>query len=612
MKYQAVKLTLTMVAILLLFLSCVSPLVRESIIVPKVDSKIIEELHTHVENDDFYGACQSFIEYSLCCSDERKETLVREIEELYKKNVAGSSDLLSSIEYTYSFIKLAEGNIEEDNLSVYREDLSQYVHQFIESELQNKGELEKISWLLYLSGVIPDDPYPYKSLIHIYMQRENPLLAQKYFTLYSNIVKAEDIINHDDELKVLAHKVKELEDIGKQENDIEATIESSVKIVVDKGIKTESGVGMPDQVMGTGVVIDERGYILTNYHLIESSVDPTYEGYSRVYVIQGRDENVRIPTKITGYDPVFDLALLKIEKKIESHVKFGDSDTLKQGEKVFAIGNPVGLTNTVTSGVVSSLDRPFLQIGNIIQIDAALNPGNSGGALINSNGYLVGIAFAGLENFENLNFAIPSNLILSVLFRLYDEGEVSRSWMGCGVERRDDNILINYIVPEGPADYAKLQDGDLVREVNRFPVKEIFDIQRVISSMGNPLVISVMIERDNKLEHRNILLGKRPQLPSLYVWRRDAHENIVTPLFGIVITRLDPSRKRHYLVTRIVNGTVASSAGISEGDVIKIKSLKYDEKYEVFSLSIDLKSKRFGYLNKSMVLYSYNEINTFI
>ncbi|KPJ80126.1 MAG: hypothetical protein AMS17_20920 [Spirochaetes bacterium DG_61] len=117
---------------------------------------------------------------------------------------------------------------------------------------------------------------------------------------------------------------------------------------------------------------------------------------------------------------MFDLALLKIEKEIESHVKFGDSDTLKQGEKVVAIGNPVGLTNTVTSGVVSSLDRPFLQIGNIIQIDAALNPGNSGGALINSDGYLVGIAFAGLENFENLNFAIPSNLILSVLFRLYN------------------------------------------------------------------------------------------------------------------------------------------------------------------------------------------------
>jgi len=612
MKHQTVKLTLTMAAIPLLFLSCVSPLVRESAIVPKLDSKIIEELHTYLENDDFYGTCQSFIEYSVCCSDERKETLVREIEELYKKNVAGSNDLLSSIEYTYSFIKLAEGNIEEDNLSIYREDLSRYIHQFIGSELQNKGELEKISWLLYLSGFIPDDPYTYKSLIHIYLQRENPHLAQKYFTLYSNTVKAEDITNHDDTLKVLAHKVKELEDIGKQQNDIEATIKSSVKIVVDKGIKTESGVGMPDQVMGTGVVIDERGYILTNYHLIESSVDPTYEGYSRVYVILGKDESVRIPIKIIGYDPVFDLALLKIEKEIESHVKFGDSDTLKQGEKVVAIGNPVGLTNTVTSGVVSSLDRPFLQIGNIIQIDAALNPGNSGGALINSDGYLVGIAFAGLENFENLNFAIPSNLILSVLFRLYNEGEVHRSWMGCGVERRDDNILINYIVPEGSADYAKLQNGDLVREVNGFPVKEIFDIQRIISSMGNPLVISVMIERDNKLEHRNILLGNRPRLPSLYVWGRDAHENILTPLFGIVITRLDPSRKRNYLVTRIVNGSVASTAGISEGDVIKIKSVKYDEKYEVFSLSIDLKSKRFGYLNKSMVLYSYNEINTFI
>jgi hypothetical protein len=114
------------------------------------------------------------------------------------------------------------------------------------------------------------------------------------------------------------------------------------------------------------------------------------------------------------------------------------------------------------------------------------------------------------------------------------------------------------------------------------------------------------------MERRTVLLGARPTFPAEYVWSRDAHENIITPLFGIVVTKVDSSRKRDYLVTRIVSGSIASAAGISEGDTIKIKDVKYDDKYKVFSLIMELKSKRFGYLNKSMVLYSYIEVNSFI
>jgi len=612
MKLGSVKSFLFIMLILASAVSCVYYPVKESTSVQKVDSKIIEEFNRSMEGEDFFEACRSYIEFTACCNDDRKYEMIRRVEELYKKKVSQVTEPLSALEYTYSFLNLAEGSLDEETLTKYREELNSSIERWIKTELQNKSDLEKISWLTYLSDYVKDDPLVLKSLVELAIRRENLLFAEKYFRLYRDHVATG---TSEKEFKELTERMEEFRSQysdGKQQIEIEDTIRSSVRIVVDKGIRTESGVGVPDQMLGTGVVIDERGYILTNYHIIETSVDPKYEGYSKVYVIPGKDEGERLVSKIIGYDSVFDLALLKIEKNMESLIKFGDSDVLKQGEQVVAIGNPVGLTNTVTSGVISSTERPFLQIGTMIQIDAALNPGNSGGALISSDGYLVGIAFAGLENYENLNFAIPSNLILSVLHRLFEEGQVKRSWIGCGVEIRDENVIINYIVPEGPADYSRLLNGDVLREVNGVPVKDVYDVQRAIANRINPLVIPLTIEKNNKTQRRNVLLGERPRLPAEYVWSRDAHENIITPLFGIVITKIDSSRKRDYLVTRIVSGSVASAAGISEGDTIKIKGVKYDENYKVFSLIMELKSKRFGYLNKSMILYNFSEVNSFI
>jgi S1-C subfamily serine protease len=404
---------------------------------------------------------------------------------------------------------------------------------------------------------------------------------------------------------------------------INDTVRSSVKIVVDKGIKTKGGVGTPDQLLGTGVVVDDQGHIVTNHHIIESSVDPKYEGYSKIYVIPGKDENVRFVAKVVGWDAVCDLALVKVEKKLESLVRFGDSDGLQQGDRVIAIGNPVGLTNTVTSGVVSSTDRPFLQIGNIIQIDAALNPGNSGGALIDGQGYLVGIAFAGLEQFENLNFAIPSNRLLSLMFKLYRGGKVSRSWIGCAVEEgsaagdepRDSDaagVLINYIVSGGPAGTAGVRKGDRIREINGRPVAQVSDVQDAVSSSPHPLVINLTLQRDKTTFVSSVLVEERPDVPSLYVYKKDAYENLITPLFGIVLGTGGGDRKKDYTVQRVVSGSVASGAGVAEGDIIKIKAIKYDENMRVFAMAVEIKAKRFGYLTRPLTLFTYAEANSFV
>jgi membrane-associated protease RseP (regulator of RpoE activity) len=279
---------------------------------------------------------------------------------------------------------------------------------------------------------------------------------------------------------------------------------------------------------------------------------------------------------------------------------------------VVAIGNPVGLTNTVTSGVVSSTDRPFLQIGGIIQIDAALNPGNSGGALINNDGYLVGIAFAGLANFENLNFAIPSNHMISILRKLYSGGETSRSWAGCALDQRDGEITVEYLAPRSPAELSGLQEGDIIRSVNGRDVSSIYDIQELFSNLNNPIVVSMIIDRDGKIMNKRLVLAERPVHPSVHIYERDAVENIMIPLFGMVISKLEPERKKNYVVNRTLSNSVATSVGIAEGDEIRLRDLKYDENAQAFFLIIDLKSKRFGYINRSMVLYRFIAVTNFI
>ncbi len=618
MRNTVLKVIPLFTVLIVLSLSCASYTVKDSNKIKKVDKKILSEFYESVESAEFYEACKSYIEFTNCCSDSRKDEMTDELTRLYHAEIASFKDAgstLDAIEYTYSFINITSDSMSDEESNKYRKDLLQYIQKFVTGELTNRGDLEKASWLIYLTQFLPDDPFLYKELSELFLERNNLLMTKKYYDLFISLVNEEGLSEFDKESEELKDKIQKLQnevDQSNNKNFIESTIKSSVKIFVDRGIKTEYGVGKPDHVIGTGVVIDEQGYIITNYHIIESSVDPKYEGYSRVYVIPGKDENIRFVAKIVGYDSVFDLALLKIEKRLESYIRLGDSDTLHQGEKVIAIGNPIGLTNTVTSGIISSLDRPFFQIGNIVQIDAALNPGNSGGALINNDGYLIGIAFAGLESFENLNFAIPSNLMLSVLFRLYEGGEVERSWVGCFIAKQYDRLVIDYIVPDSPANIFRLVKGDVISHVNGRPVNGIYDVQTYISQLNNPLITRITVERGNEIQERNVLIEKRPVFPSLYIYEHDTYENVITPLFGIVVDKVEPPITRSYIVSRIVSSSIASSIGISEGDEIKVREIKYDEESKVFYLIIDLKSKRFGYMNKNMIIYSNTSVNSFV
>jgi len=598
-----VRLLTILISLCLIFLiSCISMAPREEVEVKNVDTKVIEEFHEHVRNGDFYGAGGSFIEYLNCCGDGKEEEFRGDLTGLYEDKIEGftrENDGLSSIEYTFSYINLMRGGLEGEDLAELGRKLDGYIIDYIDTNLEGMGGLRNASWLIYFSR-LSGSPQIRRKLTEFFISRGNGVLASRYL---------------DDDSEELREQVLRItaESKGRDRGElIESIIKSSVKIMVDRGIKTEGGVGLPDQAIGTGIVIDSEGYIITNYHIIESSVDPAYEGYSRIYVIPGKDDSVRFVARVVGYDQVFDLALLKIEKQMETYIKVGDSERLKQGQSVVAIGNPAGLTNTVTSGVVSSVERPFFQIGDIIQIDAALNPGNSGGALIDEQGFLVGIAFAGLENFENLNFAIPSLHMLSIMNRLFEGGEVARSWIGCSLSEEGGDLIVEYIVPEGPARVVGLEKGDIIREVNGIHPGTSFDVQNALSYLSAGMIGTIVIEREGNEIEKKVYVTERPVYPSLSIYERDAYENIITPLFGMVLTQIEGAKKKDYVVARTLYNSIASGAGIAEGDTIRLKEIEYEKEGGYFYLVLDLKSKRFGYLNKSMVLYRYVEVNTFI
>ena len=154
-------------------------------------------------------------------------------------------------------------------------------------------------------------------------------------------------------------------------------MQATVTIWVDRGIKVQNGSGYADVIIGSGFFIDERGYIVTNHHVIESMVDPKYEGYSRLYIKLLNDSVTKIPAKVVGYDKALDFALLKVEIVPEYVLNLGGSKDLNVGDKISAIGTPIGLEGTLTSGIISSTDRKLLTLGNVFQIDAAVNSGNS-------------------------------------------------------------------------------------------------------------------------------------------------------------------------------------------------------------------------------------------
>jgi len=310
--------------------------------------------------------------------------------------------------------------------------------------------------------------------------------------------------------------------------------------------------------LGSGVIVDKSGYILTNNH-----------------VIRGADEiKVTLSDKrefkgtVIGTDQRTDLAVIKIDSDNLPVLQLGDSDSLKIGETVLAIGNPFGLSQTVTTGIVSATGRANVGIADyedFIQTDAAINPGNSGGALVNIRGELIGIntaIFSTSGGYQGIGFAIPSTMAKDVMESLIKKGKVVRGWLGLSIQpltndlvkqfnlSNDTGALVGDVIEDGPAEKAGIQRGDVIIEFNGRKVKDVTHLRNMVADSDPGKETTVKISRDGKIKTVEVNIA---EMPSEIQVQSQLFEN---QFRGISVQSLTPQLKDSLNIPKRITGVV--------------------------------------------------------
>jgi len=332
--------------------------------------------------------------------------------------------------------------------------------------------------------------------------------------------------------------------------------------------------------LGSGFIMNPQGYIVTNNHVIDGAKE------IRVKLADGRE----LPATVAGRDPKTDLALLKVEATGLPVLPLGNSAELQVGEPLMAIGNPFGLEQTVTTGVVSATGRVIGEgpYDDFIQTDASINPGNSGGPLINARGQVVGInasIFSQTGGSVGIGFAIPINLAKSVVTQLAEHGHVVRGWLGVSIQpvtpdltkamalRDTHGALVSSVVAGSPAMKAGLKAGDLITEYDGRPVAKAGDLPRAVAETPVGREVPVTVLRDGK---RLRLAATIARLQEPVEMASGSAAPGSTPRLGLQVQPLTPPVARErgltdrpgVLVSGVEDGSPAATAGIQVGDVI--------------------------------------------
>ena len=392
---------------------------------------------------------------------------------------------------------------------------------------------------------------------------------------------------------------------GEKSNELKKVssyISGTVTIWVDKGIRVERGMGFADRVIGSGFFISKDGYIVTNHHVISDLVDKKSEGFSRLYIKLAEDSDTRIPAKVIGYDPQIDLALLKTEVDAPYVFSLGSSSDLDVGDKIFAIGSPVGLERTLTSGIVSATDRKLFTLGSVMQIDAAVNSGNSGGPCIDEKGRVQAIVFAGILQYEGLNFAIPVEYLKTTLPALYAGGKVSHAWLGFyGHTKKelgkDAGLEVQYVFPGASASRSRIVPGDLIVEADGQKITTLEDMQGVLMRNTAKSVIKIKYRRGEAEFHdAEIYLGARPEHPGYNIYKGDIIAKSFVPIFGMKLLPVSTSSSKKYSIEQIIKGSVADESGFSENDPVEIRNVKLNDDNSIIYAEIYAHYRKKGYL----------------
>ncbi|RLB85644.1 MAG: peptidase [Deltaproteobacteria bacterium] len=330
--------------------------------------------------------------------------------------------------------------------------------------------------------------------------------------------------------------------------------------------------------LGSGFIINKDGYIVTNNHVVENA--------DKIEVILKNEKE--FDAKIVGRDPNTDLALIKIKPNCDLPVLlFGDSDALKVGQWVVAIGSPFGLEHTVTAGIVSAKGRvigsgPY---DDFIQTDASINPGNSGGPLINMEGKVVGINTAIIAGGSGIGFAIPINLVKNIVDQLKSSGEVTRGWLGVGIQniskevgeyygiKSKKGVLVTEVFPDDPADIAGIEPKDIILSINGKEVETAREITSMIANIGVGETVKIKVLRNGKTKIFKVKIAKREETR---ISARNTHKEKQTEL-GISVNNVTPELARRFnlkeakgvIVTAVEPDSKAEEAGVKNHDIIR-------------------------------------------
>jgi serine protease Do len=333
------------------------------------------------------------------------------------------------------------------------------------------------------------------------------------------------------------------------------------------------------QSLGSGVIVDKRGYILTNNHVV-ADMDEL-----KVKLSDKRE----FDAKIIGTDPQTDLAVVKIEAGNLIPAKIGDSDEMKPGQWAIAVGNPFGLTSTVSVGVISAIGRSgvgIAQYENFIQTDAAINPGNSGGPLVNIEGEVIGIntaIFTRSGGYQGIGFAIPVNMAKAVLRDLIDKGKVIRGWLGVVIQDIDsslakqfnvdvtEGVLISDVQDDSPAKEAGFERGDIVIEYDDRKIADINELRNKVAQTEVGKKVKVKVLRGSKEKVLTVKIGEQPAdlfATGPFPGGKDLGMT-VQDLTEELARNLDYEGESGVVVSAIEQGSPADQADIREGDLIK-------------------------------------------
>ena len=318
---------------------------------------------------------------------------------------------------------------------------------------------------------------------------------------------------------------------------------------------------------GSGFILSTDGYIMTNHHVVN--------GASKILILT--NDKSSYEAKLIGSDKRSDLALLKIDANNLPTVKIASGDNVKLGEWVLAIGSPFGFNQTVTAGIVSGKQRKLAGDNYVpyIQTDVAINPGNSGGPLFNLSGEVIGVnaqIYSRTGGFMGVSFAIPSDTVNDVYYQLKTKGKVSRGWLGVYIQEIDDKLaksfgmkkskgaLVSKVLPNSPAEKAKIQQGDVILKFNNQPITKSTDLPLIVgqSKVGDTFKVQIM--RNKMMMNLSVKLEELPAEDKIASLETDTKKIISNAISGITVRNLSIEDKKNY---KISNGVLVTN--INEG-----------------------------------------------